>query len=208
MALKYTIIGFLLDKPMHGYQLKRTMSPGLPSDLLINDGIIYPLLAKMEKAGLIRKKVKKSERTPDRHVFYPTSKGRQLFVDWLTSTTLEADELGYDFVLGHPFLIKCLFFRHLTRAQIIEKFMAQRTSTLEKLRSFNTIRAFLKERTADPMQIAVLDLGISQQQAKIRWVNKMIQSFKKTHSSAAADLIASMAMIPGPSSDIAIKTPK
>ena len=28
--MKYTVLGFLIDQPMHGYALKRALSPALP----------------------------------------------------------------------------------------------------------------------------------------------------------------------------------
>ena len=57
LSLKYAILGILIEKPMHGYELKQAVSPALSRERLMNDGVLYPLLAKMEREGLGRKKV-------------------------------------------------------------------------------------------------------------------------------------------------------
>ena len=103
MSLKCTILGLLIDKPMHGYRLKRLLSPGLAKDKLVNDGVLYPLLKKMEREELIRKEVVQVDNAPQRHLLHPTSRGRETFLAWLHGDAFEDDEVKYDFFLGHPF---------------------------------------------------------------------------------------------------------
>jgi DNA-binding PadR family transcriptional regulator len=175
MSLKYTILGLLIDKPVHGYGLKEAMAPALRRERQINDGVLYPLLAKMEKEGLVRSRVEKSDKRPDRRVLHPTAKGRRVFFEWLRGPAFEEDQVTYDFFLGHPFLGKCVFFKHLTREEIHTKLMAQKESALAKLEAFNRIREGMVERGVDPFRIAILDLGIAQHREKIRWLEEMTE---------------------------------
>ena len=161
--MKHTILGFLVDRPMHGYALKRAMSPALPPRQRLNDGILYPLLRRMEDEGLVRKKVERTSGARERHVYHATANGRRAFAYWLSSAADESDEVAYDFLLGHPFLIKCLFFGSLTPAQVRAKLRAQLADCSEKLETFEGIRARMVERGVDTHRIAVLDLGIAQQ---------------------------------------------
>ena len=62
--MKYPILGFLIDQPMHGYELKRALSPALPRERRVNDGVLYPLLQAMEAEGLISGRVERRERAP------------------------------------------------------------------------------------------------------------------------------------------------
>lgn len=176
MALKHVILGLLMERPVHGYQLKHALSPGLTRRQMVNDGVLYPLLAKMEKERLIRKKVLSIEGVRDRHVYYPTEKGRKAFCEWLKSTSFEEDAIAYDFFMGHPFLLKCMFFKHLTSKEILNKFHAQRKAAEAKLKEFKHIRKGMVERRVDPFRIAILDLGMAQQRAKLLWLNRL---FKK-----------------------------
>ena len=73
--MKYSVLGFLIDQPMHGYELKRALSPALPPRQQVNDGVLYPLLKRLEAEGLVRKRVERGRGGRDRHVFHPTAEG-------------------------------------------------------------------------------------------------------------------------------------
>ena len=180
LSLRCAILGFLLENPSHGYGLKRALSPALPRDRLMNDGVLYPLLAKMEKEGLIRGEVDRGEKRPDRRVFRPTAAGRRVFREWLRGCIFEANDVTHDFFLGHPFLAKCMFFKHLTQGQIQAKLRAQSERAQAKLEDFRRIREGMVERGVDPFRVAILDLGIAQHREKIRWLEKLAEDLPQT----------------------------
>lgn len=163
-----------MDKPMHGYALKKKLSPGLRRDQLVNDGVLYPLLAKMEREGLISKKVEGGVRRPNRHVITLSLKGKKVFREWLAMPAFEDDDMAYDFFLGHPFLYKCMFFKYLAKTEIQKKLKAQKKSAEAKLENFHRIRKGMEERNVDAFRIAIIDLGITQQRDKILWIEKLL----------------------------------
>ena len=171
--MKYAILGFLIDQPMHGYELKRALSPALPPERRVNDGVLYPLLKRMEAEGLISGRLERGAGAPDRRVFHPTAAGRRAFQEWLRSPVDEDDEVTYDFMLGHPFLTKSLFFRRLSPARVSRKFADQLETSEAKLADFRRIRKSMIERGVDPYRVAVLDLGIAQQRVKVRWLKQI-----------------------------------
>lgn len=179
MALKpleHIVLGLLLEQPCHGYALKQALSPALPRKKLVNDGILYPLLRRLESAGLVRKKARKVAGRPDRNVFHVTAAGRKAFEAWLASDADEADEVTYDFFVGHPFLGKHMFLGQLGPAQARAKLEAQRTAVVGKLAAFERIRAGMTERGVDPHRISILELGIEQTRAKKRWLERTLDS--------------------------------
>jgi len=184
--MKYSVLGFLIDQPMHGYALKRALSPALPPQQQVNDGILYPLLKRLETEGLVRKRVERGRGGRARHVFHPTAKGRRVFEQWLASAEDEADEVAYDFLLGHPFLTKCLFFNRLSPDEIVAKFEQQLAACAEKLVTFEEIRARMVGRGVDAHRVAVLDLGIAQQKEKERWLEQMIRESQQRQERPAA----------------------
>ena len=184
--MKHTILGFLVDRPMHGYALKRAMSPALPPRQRLNDGILYPLLRRMEDEGLVRKKVERTSGARERHVYHATAKGRRAFADWLSSAADESDEVAYDFLLGHPFLIKCLFFDKLEPEEVRTKLEHQLAECSRKLKTFHAIRDGMVARGVGSHRIAVLDLGIAQQKEKERWLKRMIGQAGTPDLSSAA----------------------
>jgi DNA-binding PadR family transcriptional regulator len=185
MTMKYSVLGFLIDQPMHGYALKRALSPALPPAQQVNDGILYPLLKRLESEGLVRKKEERGRSGRARNVFHPTPKGRREFDQWLAGRDDEADEVAYDFLLGHPFLTKCLFFSRLDPDEVVQKFQEQLAGCAEKLETFEAIRARMVGRGVDRHRVAVLDLGIAQQKEKERWLKRMIRESKQQARTAA-----------------------
>jgi DNA-binding PadR family transcriptional regulator len=172
--MKHAILGFLLDQPMHGYELKRKLSPALPRERRVNDGVLYPLLRRMEQEGLLRKRAERSKSGRERNVFHATARGRREFDRWLRSADEEADEAKYDFLVGHPFLTKCLFFSQLEAGEVARKLAAQLEDSAAKLATFESIRAGMVARGVDRYRIAVLDLGIAQQKERVRWLKRMV----------------------------------
>lgn len=172
--LEHVVLGLLLEQPCHGYALKKALSPALPREKLVNDGILYPLLRRLESEGLVRKKPRTTPGRPPRNVFHVTAAGRRAFEAWLVSDANEADEVTYDFFVGHPFLGKCMFFSQLDPAQAREKLEGQRNAVLAKLATFERIREGMAERGVDPYRISILELGIEQTRAKKRWLDRVL----------------------------------
>ena len=92
----------------------------------------------------------------------------------------------YDFLLGHPFLTKCLFFGSLTPDEVRAKLADQLADCTAKLETFEAIRARMVERGVDTHRIAVLDLGIAQQKEKERWLKRMIRESTAAQAPKAA----------------------
>ncbi len=170
MSLRHAIVGFLIERPMHGYELKRALSPALGREGLVNDGILYPILSKLVADGLLKKRIEKVGSGPNRHVMFPTAKGQKWFREWLESSEGEEDEITYDFFLFSPFLAKCVFFGKLSNADIVNKLDDQLVSAKAKLKTFDAIRNKLVARNVDAHRVAVLDLGIVQQKQRVKWL--------------------------------------
>jgi PadR family transcriptional regulator, regulatory protein AphA len=184
--MRYPILGFLIDQPMHGYELKRALSPALPLERRVNDGQLYPLLKKMEAEGLISGRVERREQGPDRRVFHPTERGRRAFEEWLEGAGLEQDDVDYDFLIGHPFLTKCLFFSRLGPGAVAKKLDSQLEESTAKLDTFRAIKKGMVARRVDPYRIAVLDLGIAQQREKVRWLKAMMRAVEPSRKTRRA----------------------
>jgi DNA-binding PadR family transcriptional regulator len=139
----------------------------------VNDGVLYPLLARLEAEGLVRKRVERGAGARERHVLRVTPRGARVFGEWLRGPAGEEDEVTYDFFLGHPFLVKCMFFARLPQAATRAKLRAQAAMGRQKLATFRDIRRDMRARGVDRWRVAVLDLGITQQQARVRWLERL-----------------------------------
>jgi len=170
MSLKYLLLGTLLERPYHGYELKTSIFQKTFKDFGINDGQLYPLLKKLEQEDLIIKTVQPQENLPARNVFAITDKGRNDFLNWLESNEGEEVSFRYDFFRKDPFFIRCNFIRYLSQ----EKAQAKISLQLEVVR--NTIDDLTRAREAmirkqvDPFRISILEYGLAIQQVREQWL--------------------------------------
>ncbi|WP_169545432.1 PadR family transcriptional regulator [Sneathiella aquimaris] len=179
--LREALVGLLLEHPNHAYKLKRLLAPRVSQSETINDGVLYPLLRKLEKEEIIsgRKDVSASNRT--RTIYSVTPKGRDWFMNWLESDTNEEEATLYDFFLGNPFFVKMQFFDRISKEQRFEKLSAHLQRTNTKLKLFAEIRTGMIERGADQNRIALLDLGAAQQRCTKRWLTEQLKIQPDTH---------------------------
>jgi DNA-binding PadR family transcriptional regulator len=168
--LREVILGLLLDRPNHAYALKQILRPRFPPSTGMNDGVLYPLLGKLEAEGLIRGREEVGPQGRRRTSYTVTRQGERAFLDWLTTTADEGDDAAYDFFLGRPFLVKLQFFTRLPAATRMAKIEAELARLDAKLALFAEIRAGMVERKADPWRIALIDLGARQTRLTRRWL--------------------------------------
>jgi DNA-binding PadR family transcriptional regulator len=174
--VKHAVLGLLMDRPMHGYDLKAALSPALPRERRVNDGVLYPLLRRMEAEGLLSGRAVPGSGGRQRIVYRPTAAGRREFTRWLEGPDDEEDEVTYDFLVGHPFLTKLLFLSRLEPDAAAEKVAAQVVASGEKLREFERIRDGMVARGVDHYRIEVLELGIAQQRERVRWLRRLLKA--------------------------------
>ncbi|MCG8490586.1 MAG: PadR family transcriptional regulator [Sneathiellales bacterium] len=173
--LREALVGLLLDKPNHAYALKQLLAPRVSSSDTVNDGVLYPLLKKLEKEGIISGKEDISPSNRKRTIYSVTDKGKDWFMKWLETDTDEDKSPSYDFFMGNPFLVKVQFFERLPKEMQKEKLTVHLNRTKEKLKKFSEIRSGMMERKAPPYRIALLELGISQQRSNERWLKEQIK---------------------------------
>ncbi|MDZ5443343.1 PadR family transcriptional regulator [Micromonospora sp. 4G57] len=87
--LELVILGFLYDERLHGYDLRKRIAALTGHVRPIADGTLYPLLKRMEAAGLLTRELQPGQVAAPRHMLSLTSEGRKALLDRLR----EPDEL-------------------------------------------------------------------------------------------------------------------
>ena len=164
--LEAVVLGLLVDEPAHGYALKARLAPGMPRERQINDGVLYPLLGRLEERGLTRHETNSGPGPgPPRRVFHATADGRRAFAEWLRSDADEGAELDYELFLDHP-LLKLLFAAHLSppeRRAKVESLLAAARDRLTAIEEAASLGADVPGGTGG----VVLELGRSRERAII-----------------------------------------
>lgn len=106
MSLKYSILGLLHYRDLHGYRIKEVIEQNFGHMWSINYGQIYPNLKKMLEEGLIdvEEENRIGGKGPPRKLYSITDKGKEIFAQWLASSPER------EMLLRDPFLMRFVFF--------------------------------------------------------------------------------------------------
>jgi len=107
MDIQSILLGFLIRNSMTGYDLKKAFSMSFSFFSGLSYGSIYPALRKMEKQGLISKRLEIRSDGPNRKIYTITDAGKAAFLDTLRSP-LPRDQPK------SPFLMRLFFFAYLS----------------------------------------------------------------------------------------------
>jgi DNA-binding PadR family transcriptional regulator len=165
--LEAVVLGLLVERPAHGYELKARLGPGLPRERRINDGVLYPLLARLERLGL----ASSSERHDGgrkRRVYAATDAGEAAFRDWLLGDRDEGAGLDHELFIDHP-LVKLLFAGEMTAAELDAKIAALLVSARQRLAALDAVPV------ADGAGVgaAVLAVGRAREEAVVEQLERL-----------------------------------
>jgi DNA-binding PadR family transcriptional regulator len=175
MALKHVLLGLLTDRSDHAYALKRRLSPGLPREQLINDGILYPLLAKLEADGLVNSSEGQGANGRRRRVYSVTPQGTKEFHRWLASDDDERGVPLHEVFVTQP-LVKILFAGHITETELRAKLELQRDLTADRIKALSSLQAIAPVDGASELGGSLLELELSGLRARLKWLVKAVDS--------------------------------
>lgn len=107
MDVQAVLLGFLMRNSMTGYDLKKAFSMSFSFFSGLSYGSIYPALKKMEKLGLISKRLEIQDGAPNRKVYTITEAGKAAFLEALRSPLAQEQPKS-------AFLMRLFFFAHLS----------------------------------------------------------------------------------------------
>jgi DNA-binding PadR family transcriptional regulator len=164
MSLKYSILGLLHYKPMHGYRLKEHIERNFGHMWSINYGQIYPNLKKMKAEGLIsmNEEVCEGEKGPPRKLYTITAAGKQVFQKWL------AESPTGSMILRDPFLMRFVFYGFGDEQRALE-LIEEQLGVYEKqlARRYTNLQRW--EHSAPYVKL-MADLGVRMNEVFLDWL--------------------------------------
>ena len=171
MDVKTILLGFLFDKRMSGYDLKKRFSRSFAFFSGLSYGSIYPALKQMEQEGLITMKFEIQESAPNRKVYTITQAGKQAFLNSLNSP------FGVE-RYKNALLMRMFFFAHLSKKERLEAaddYLNQIKSVAGELQAVKPD----VEANADRFQLLCFQFGLRFSKDLIRNVEKVISELQK-----------------------------
>jgi len=103
---EYAILGALIERPMHGYDLYKSLSVDLGRLVYVGMSNMYAILKQLESEGHVASTPDTGGNRPPKKIFSVTDKGRRLFMDWISTPVESIRDMRVDFLTKLYFLKK------------------------------------------------------------------------------------------------------
>lgn len=175
MSLKQAILGFLANRPLSGYELKKGFDHSVRHFWPANQSQIYRTLAQLDDEGLVQKEVVEREERLDMKIYNITDAGRSELHQWLSTPLPELDN-------REPFLIQVFFGGSLSDDEMFGLMRAKLRSIEERLAVYAAIHQAAQGNTQDVQaqrafffSMLTLEIGHRSDQASAEWLKSAIQ---------------------------------
>ncbi|MFF7995354.1 PadR family transcriptional regulator [Kitasatospora xanthocidica] len=165
--LKLAILGFLYDRPLHGYELRRHLSALSGHVQPISDGTLYPAIKRLETAGLLVRRTEPGSAAAPRHTLHLTEAGRAALLDRLREPEpLDISDENRWFTL-------LAFLRHLADPAGQAAVLRRRLAFLSEPASFyyDGDRPMGAEEFTDPFRRGQLLIARATTEAELGWLH-------------------------------------
>ena len=165
MSIRHALLGFLAQKPRHGYDLRVTFEALVGGEIWeVKPAQIYTTLERLEEAGLVARKSDLGEGDePSRRIYDITATGREALREWFSagvSIEHQRDE----------FFIKLMVGLTSGQAEPARLIQTQRAHIYRDLHDATTLRDSYNPR-AEMAQILLVDKAIMHLEADLRWLD-------------------------------------
>jgi len=165
------VLGLLLDRPMHGYEIAQTIrTEGITTWMDISTPAVYYSLNKLHRLGLISA-TRVRGGGAEKSVYHPTEKGREAFFAGMENVLGSEEPVLFDYDLGIFLLNKLPQERALALLEKRLAFLHQRGAELEE--------RLKEERTAgEPLQVAILEHAVACTRMDSEWLSGIIHQLR------------------------------
>ena len=161
-ATQGSLLGFLHDGPMTGWDLLQQIQSGLARFWNITTSHVYRELRTLEERGLVRAGAPGAR---DRRPFTITAAGRRAFTAWMN------EEPGAE-QIRFPLLVTLWFGRHLDPATLRGFLEHSRTEHAQRLALYDSITT--ADQPDDSGRQAVVQFGIAYERALVDWLDRQL----------------------------------
>ncbi|MCK7622292.1 PadR family transcriptional regulator [Streptomyces sp. RS10V-4] len=170
--VELAILGFLGERPLHGYELKRRVAHLTGHVRPIADGTLYPAIKRLEKAGWLSRRTEPGSRAAPRHVLSLTEAGR----DELRRRLRDAG--GVQISDENHWFTVLAFLRQLDDPAQQAAVLRRRRDFLREPSSFfyEGERPLAAEEFEDPFRQGILTIARATSRAEMRWLHATLKA--------------------------------
>lgn len=163
MPIHHAVLALLADQPGYGYELKSRFEKAVgPQFGALNIGHVYQILERLERDGMVTRRLVHQSDKPDKAVYRLTPKGRAELMDWVALPHLRTSGFRDDFFL------KLAAASGLGKDTVAVLLTAQRRAYLQELSMLDELR---RNASDDPVVQLLLKAAILHTEASLRVVD-------------------------------------
>ncbi|MFI8965478.1 PadR family transcriptional regulator [Streptomyces sp. NPDC053493] len=164
--LELSILGFLYEAPLHGYELRKRITALTGHVRPVGESTLYPAIKRLEKAGLLVRETRQGPAAAPRHVLTLTEAGRSELRRRL------AEPEGPDVTDENRWFTLLAFLRHLDEPAAQAAVLRRRLAFLEEPASFfyDADRPLRAEELTDPFRRGILTVARATTTAELAWL--------------------------------------
>ncbi|MFF5209759.1 PadR family transcriptional regulator [Streptosporangium sp. NPDC000396] len=168
--LELAILGYLHERPLHGYELRKRVAALTGHVRPIADGTLYPAIKRMETAGWLTRETQAGAAAAPRHMLHLSSAGERELLRRLR----EPGEL--DISDENRWFVLLAFLRALGDPEAQAAVLRRRLAFLEQPSSFfyEDGRPVRAEDVEDPFRQGILAIARATGEAEFRWLRAML----------------------------------
>jgi PadR family transcriptional regulator AphA len=179
LPMEKALLGFLMEGPMHGYDLHRRVEEDLGRIWYMGLSNVYSALNRLEEAGQVTSTLDSQESRPTRKVYHITPAGRKAFLDWVHQPVPAMKDMRVEFPA------KLYFFRTLNLEHVEKLIAAQGEVCRERVKRLERNVAQCGAHDFDRL---VFDFRRRQIEAILRWLAFCREEWDRwAHVPAAAE---------------------
>jgi len=170
-VLELSILGFLIEGPLHGYELRRRVAQLSGYARPISDGSLYPAINRMLKAGWLSRHVEPGAGATQRYVLTLTEAGREELQRRLREPSdLDITDLA-------RFLTVLAFLSLLPDVEDQHAVLRRRLVFLEQPASFfyDGDRPLRRREMTDPYRQAMFTIAGATSRAERAWLHEVLE---------------------------------
>ena len=160
LPLEQALLGFLMQGPMHGYDLHENVENELSDVWYMGMSNVYGALKRLEQSGHVEFTLMPQDGRPSRKVYQITPIGKKSFLDWVRQPTSAVQAMRVEF------LAKLYFFRVLDIDGAGDLITVQETVCRERVEQLKNAA----QSPPDDFKRLVFDFRRCQIEAIIGWL--------------------------------------
>jgi len=163
---KLAILGMLMEKPMHGYEIKQYLKESSGVFWMINYGSMYPTLKSLENDGCVE--WERDESIPVKKVYRITDDGKEKFLELLKK------RVGKDVHVRDEFTLHLFFLDYLDKEDVKRVLRNKMEGNMKLLESVQS-REKLAAAFLDNFRYQALKRGVMHIETELKWLEELMK---------------------------------